>query len=188
MTGGNNLVLIVLAHRDRRRHRLGSGAGKVAMTDDAADGRALQRHGRRLGRCDRCRRVAEVTSATETPPLVTLARRDRRADRLDLADGFVHRVGEARRQDGQDLHVRGQQAVNFARVRRRRSSSGAAIVFWQARRDPRSSSRSSSRADVRRADDDADRRRGHAGRDLAVQRVHRSRGRRSKATCCRSRR
>ena len=102
----------------------------------------------------------------------------RRAHRLDLPVRLADRVGEARRQDRKDLaHARpaGAQRHDLPRDARSRP------VHRVLRARPCGSAHRRRflcrRADLRRADDDADRRRRHAGRHLAVQRVHRPGGR-----------
>ena len=99
----------------------------------------------------------------------------RRADRRDLADRFDHRLGQARRAHGQALHVPRPAVVQRCGVRWSRwCCGGAGDPFARRAGDRRVLRR---RARARRADDAADRRRRHAGGDLAVQRADRPRGR-----------
>ena len=101
-------ALIVARAGDR--HRAGVDVGQEGRDHrHAADGRALQRHGRRLGGGDRCGRTAALLRRqARAPSTVTLVlARRRRADRRGVAVRFDHRLGQARRAHGQALHLPG---------------------------------------------------------------------------------
>ena len=167
--------------RHRDRHRADLDLGQEGRDDrHAADGRAVQRHGRRFGGGDRRRSNCCEIHASPARAMPSHGDRScspcRRADRRDLDDGFGHRLGQARRAHGQALHVPAASSAFNCAWSRSAPWCWAAIVFMRSS-VPIDHRVLPARARVRRADDAADRRRRHAGGDLAVQRADRSGGR-----------
>ncbi len=170
--GNWGLIVIGLAGRlGDRLHRLGPGPDDR----DAADGRPLQRRRRRCRGADRLVGAAPRDLHRRRHP----ARRAdsdpaRRGDRLGLLLGIEHRLRQASGPDpdqaargagsaGDQRPAGGRDPGRLRRPRdqQRRPVAGPLHRDPDRRRDPRQSRRA------------ADRRRRHAGRDLAAERLHR---------------
>ena len=165
-------------HRDADRRRLRSRRGAQGEDDrDAADGGAVQRRRRRRGDAHRARGAAPDPPGAGHAEGRHLARDlALGAHRLDLVlrlDGRVREAPGADRRPSDHVRrpaVRQRRALprrTRLRDRARRRRAGRVAALGARRRGAR----------VRRPVRAPDRRRRHAGRDLAAQRVHRPRRR-----------
>ena len=168
---------------DRRRRRAGV-VERQARRDDrhAADDRALQRHGRRRGGGDRGRRAVRcrwrsraARSASSASPPSSLAVVGGIIGAVSFS-GSAIAFGKLQGLIKRSFRFSGQQFVNLLILVGALVLGGLVALAVQRLADHRHGVLRA-RAAARRHDDAADRRRGHAGRDLALQRAHRSRGR-----------
>ncbi len=168
-----------LADRRRCGDRRGIRSGGSTQGEDdcdAADGGALQRRRRRRSRARGTRGVPQPGPGPRDPPPRRSARdRARRADRLGLLrrlDRRVHQAPGAASRTADHVSRTADREPGVAR-RARRGRSGDR----RRQREPVALRASARRlADLRRALRAPDRRRRHAGRDLAPERVHGARG------------
>ena len=167
------------ARRWRSARVVGAVGARTVQDDrDAADGGPLQRRRRRRGRADRARRSSTRAAPGELATVEAIAIRPFRADRRRLVRGLAGRVREAAGADQRPAdRLPGQKFVNAADLGARALVLGVLDLGGRRASIGCSSGADRGRARVRRPLRAADRRRGHAGRDLAAERVHRARRR-----------
>ena len=166
--------LMVLGAVDRRRVRCRRRAAREDDRD-AADGGAVQRRRRRRGGARRAGGVPRAGAASGPHPRRRLARDPALgADRLHLVLGLARRVREAAGADqGPADRLSRPEARQRAPDRRLHRSGRAILAGGEQQLAALGGGRRG--APLRRPLRAADRRRRHAGRDLAAERVHRAR-------------